>query len=191
MPVPASPWPRGAALRRLREHFRRGGLIAYPTESCFGLGCDPANRAAVRRLLRLKGRPQSKGLILIAAHPGQLTGYIQPLSAAQIERIGATWPGPNTWLIPAGHKTGCWLRGRHASLAVRVTAHPGAATLCRVLGGPLVSTSANRAGHISLKSAAQCRRAFGTAVLVVEGRIGQAKKPSTIRDLASSKVLRG
>ncbi|MBS4096449.1 MAG: L-threonylcarbamoyladenylate synthase [Sulfuricella sp.] len=176
--------------QRLRAHFRRGGLIAYATESCFGLGCDPANPGAVRRLLRLKGRPQDKGLILIAATLQQLRGYIAPLSELQQRQVCATWPGPHTWLVAAGKKTGRRLRGEHPTLAVRVTAHPGAAALCRVLGSPLVSTSANRAGHVSLKTAAACRKAFGRKVLVVPGRIGREKKPSTIHDLASGRIIR-
>ncbi len=180
-----------AFLQRLRIHFRHGGLIAYPTESCFGLGCDPRNPRAVRRLLRLKARPQAKGLILIAAAARQLHGYIAPLGEAQRRQVEATWPGPNTWLIPAGPKAGRWLRGKHPALAVRVTAHPGAAALCRVLGSALVSTSANLAGHRPLKTAAACRKAFGEQVLVVPGRIGGSRKPSTIRDLASGRVIRG
>lgn len=188
---PASPEIGAAFLQRLRAHFRRGGLIAYPTESCFGLGCDPRNPRAVRVLLRLKARPQSKGLILIAAAARQLRGYIAPLADTHWRKIGNTWPGPNTWLIRAGKKCGGWLRGKHDTLAVRVTAHAGAAALCRALRSPLVSTSANLAGHHPLKSAAACRKAFGARVLVVPGRIGKHRKPSTIRDLASGRVLRG
>lgn len=178
-------------LRRLRAHFRRGGIIAYATESCFGLGCDPAKPLAVRRILRLKGRPQAKGLILIAASARQLRGYIAPLDAQAQQKIGASWPGPNTWLLPADRKAGRWLRGAHTKLAVRVTAHPGAAALCRILHSPLVSTSANRAGRKPLKTAAACRKAFGDKVLVAPGKIGASKKPSTIRDLGSGRVLRG
>lgn len=177
-------------LRRLRAHFRSGGLIAYATESCFGLGCDPANPQAVRHLLRLKGRPQAKGLILIAASQRQLRGYIAPLDADARQKIGNSWPGPNTWLIPATRKAGPWLRGAHASLAVRVTAHPGAAALCRFLHSPLVSTSANRAGQKPLKTAAACRKAFGSEVMVVAGKIGSSKRPSTIRELASARIIR-
>jgi len=190
MRSPSLPIP-SAFHRRLRAHFRSGGLIAYPTESCFGLGCDPHNPRAVRNLLRLKARPQAKGLILIAADPNQLRGFIVPLDETQQAKVEATWPGPNTWLAPAGPQAGRWLRGEHATLAVRVTAHPGAAALCRALGSALVSTSANRAGQQPLKTAAACRSAFGEQVLVVPGRIGGSKKPSTIRDLASGRIIRG
>ncbi len=77
--------------RALAAHLKRGGLIAYPTESCFGLGCDPRNRNAVLRLLALKQRPQRKGLILIAGRFSQLATYLQPLSADRAEEIAARW----------------------------------------------------------------------------------------------------
>lgn len=178
-------------LNRLRAHFQRGGLIAYPTESCYGLGCDPRNARAVKCLLRLKGRPQNKGLILIAERFSRLQPYLAPLTAQQQQRVFPTWPGPHTWLITASRKTAHWLRGKHASLAVRVSAHPGAVALCHALGSALVSTSANRAGLKPLKTYAACLKAFGSQVLVVPGRIGEHKKPSTIQDSTSGKVVRG
>ncbi|MFA7241294.1 MAG: Sua5/YciO/YrdC/YwlC family protein [Sulfuricellaceae bacterium] len=177
-------------LDRLRAHFRRGGLIAYPTESCYGLGCDPRNARAVRRLLRLKGRPQGKGLILIAERFSRLQPYLAPLSAQQRQRLFSTWPGPHTWLTPAARNTPRWLRGKFPNLAVRVSAHPGAAALCHALGSALISTSANRAGLKPLKTCAACRKAFGSQVLVVPGRIGRRKKPSIIQDLVSGSVVR-
>lgn len=177
-------------LRRIRAHLENGGVIAYPTESCYGLGCDPRNARAVRKLLRLKRRPQHKGLILIAADFGQLKRYAAPLDQDQLQRIVATWPGPNTWLLPTSSSTPRWLRGRHASLAVRVTAHPVAAGLCRALHMALVSTSANLAGMKPARTHAACVRVFGHSVLVVPGQIGKNRKPSTIRDLASGRVVR-
>ena len=178
-------------LDRLRAHFRRGGLIAYPTESCYGLGCDPRNARAVKRLLRLKGRPQNKGLILIADCYCRLQPYLAPLTTLQQQTVFPTWPGPHTWLVPVSRKTPRWLRGKYPTLAVRVTAHPGAAALCHALGSALVSTSANRAGFKPLKSYAACLKAFGNEVLVVPGRVGKRKKPSLIQDLTSGRIVRG
>jgi len=177
--------------RRLRAHFRRGGLIAYPTESCYGLGCDPRNARAVKRLLRLKGRPQAKGLILIADRFSRLQRYLAPLTPTQQQTVAPTWPGPHTWLLPVSQRTPRWLRGKHATLAVRVTAHPGAASLCHFLGSALVSTSANRAGMVPLKNYAACLKAFGEQVWIIPGRVGKRKQPSTIQDLASGRIIRG
>lgn len=184
------PLPPAAALGRIRAHLRHGGIIAYPTESCYGLGCDPRSRPAVRALLRLKGRPQEKGLILIAHRFEQIERYVAPLSGAQRAQMRPTWPGPHTWLLPAARRTPRWLRGRHDTLAVRVTAHPLAARLCQALGTALVSTSANRAGLRPLVSGAACARTFGRSVLVIPGLVGKSRKPSTIQDLLSGRILR-
>jgi L-threonylcarbamoyladenylate synthase len=176
--------------RALRKYLLRGGVIAYPTESCYGLGCDPRNRRAVRRLLSLKQRSASKGLILIAAHPRQLRPYLATLTLSQSNRMHALWPGPNTWLVPAARDCPTWLRGRHDTIAVRVTAHRGAARLCELAGMALVSTSANLSGGKSAKTAAECRRLFGKRTLVIPGRIGARRRPSTIRDLFTGQIIR-
>ncbi len=174
----------------MRTYLKRGGLIAYATESCFGLGCDPANRRAVKRLLRLKGRPQSKGLILVGADVDQFKRYLQPLPTALAAQLDTWWPGPNTLLLPASRRCPRDLRGAHAKLAVRVTAHPQTARLCRALGMALVSTSANRAGQHALKTATACRRAFGEQIRALPGRIGRRKRPSRIFDPASGDIFR-
>lgn len=175
--------------RVLRGYLRAGGVIAYPTESCYGLGCDPRNRAAVQRILRLKRRPQHKGLIVIAAQPGQLARYVEA-DALHAAMQSGHWPGPVSLLLPASKRCPVWLRGQHTTLAVRVTAHPQAAQLCQQAGMALVSTSANRAGAVALKTARDCQRQFGHQVRVIPGRIGAARRPSTIIDFASGRVLR-
>ena len=178
-----TPLPDIAALR---HHLARGGVIAYPTESCYGLGCDPRNAGAVAKILRLKGRPQAKGLILIGSAAGQFAPYLAEPPAAWPQY----WPGPYTLLLPADRRCPHWLTGRHAKLAVRVTAHAEAARLCRHLGMALVSTSANRSGQRMLRTAAECRKEFGDRVWVLDGRIGRRRRPSTIVDPASGGVLR-
>lgn len=178
-----------ALLSRVRSHLKQGGVIAYPTESCYGLGCDPRNRRAVMKLLRLKGRPQGKGLILIGADFGQLQSYTAPLAASQWQKISPSWPGPVTWLLPAASKTPSWLRGRHRNIAVRVTAHPLASRLCHAVKMALVSTSANQAGLRSIRNYSACVRAFGGQALVLPGLVGKRKRPSTIMDLSGA-VLR-
>jgi len=174
----------------LRAHLRRGGLVAYPTESCYGLGCDPRNPRALKRLIRLKGRGAAKGLLLIADHIKRLQAFMRPLSAGDRARMTRSWPGPVTWVVPASAACPPLLTGGRATIAVRVTAHPGAARLCRSLGMALVSTSANKHGKKPAKTAAECRRIFGTQVRVIAGRIGQRRRPSTLIDLATGTVLR-
>ncbi len=179
-----------ARLQKIRAHLKRGGVIAYPTESCYGLGCDPRNRRAVMKLLRLKGRPQSKGLILIGADFSQLNSYAASLSRGQMAKLAPSWPGPVTWLLPVADNTPPWLRGRHNSIAVRVTGHPLASRLCKLLGMALVSTSANRSGLNPARTYAACVRAFGREVMVVPGLIGKRRRPSAIMDLVTDAVLR-
>jgi L-threonylcarbamoyladenylate synthase len=176
--------------QRIRKHLRRGGVLAYPTESCYGLGCDPRNRYAVRRLLALKQRSASKGLILIAANLRQLRPYLAKLSPQLERRMRSRWPGPHTWLVPAAHDCPPWLRGSHATLAVRVTAHPDAARLCRLACMALVSTSANLSGGKAARTRAECLRLFGRRALVLPGRIGARRRPSTIQNLVTGQVLR-
>lgn len=183
--------PYAAALiRKVRAHLGGDGIIAYATESCYGLGCDPRNARAVRRLLKLKGRPQSKGLILISDRFSRLRRYVLTPAAEQSKQLDQTWPGPHTWLMPASRHTPRWLRGRHESIAVRVTAHTDAAELCRALGMALVSTSANRAGLKPLKTRSACVKAFGQNVLALPGRVGARKNPSTIQHLLSGRIIR-
>src|SRR5690606_18310794 len=129
--------------------LRSGGVIAYPTEAVWGLGCDPRNEAAVLRLLALKQREVDKGLILVGASEAQLTPYIDMLAldAAQRAAVLASWPGPHTWIVPASTQAPAWITGTHTGIAVRVSAHPTVIALCDAFGGALVSTSANRAGE--------------------------------------------
>lgn len=177
-------------LRRLRAWLLRGGVIAYATESCFGLGCDPRNARAVRRILALKGRPQAKGLILVGSDLRQFARFLAPVPASLARRLAEWWPGPNTLLLPVSRRCPHWLTGRHDKLAVRVTAHAETARLCHALDMALVSTSANRRGRRALKTAGACRRAFGHRVWVLPGRVGRRRTPSTILDPLSGTVLR-
>jgi L-threonylcarbamoyladenylate synthase len=176
--------------RAIAAHLRHGGLIAYPTEYCYGLGCDPRNRRAVQNLLKLKGRPQHKGLILIAGKYKQLAPYLQSLTQDQQEILRRDGAQAITYLMPARANCPRWLRGKHDTLAVRLTAHPLAAALCNVLDMALVSTSANRSGHQPARTQKQCKRLFGSRVWVLPGRVGRRKKPSTIRAWASGKIVR-
>jgi L-threonylcarbamoyladenylate synthase len=174
----------------LRAYLKRGGLVAYPTESCYGLGCDPRNVRALKRMIRLKGRSAAKGLLLIADHFKRLQAFVRPLSADDRARMRRSWPGPVSWVVPASAACPPPLTGGRATVAIRVTAHPVAARLCRSLGMALVSTSANKSGKKPARTAAECRRIFGAQVRVIDGRIGRRRRPSTLIDLATGTILR-
>ncbi len=178
-------------LQRAAAALRAGGVVAYPTEAVWGLGCAPWQGAAVERLLALKGRPAARGLILIAADFGQLTPFLAPLPRDLAGEIHASWPGPVTWVLPAAVQTPGWLTGGRDTVAVRVTAHPVAAALCRAFGGALVSTSANRCAGRPARSASAVRRYFGARIdALVPGALGGLARATPIRDGRTGAYLR-
>ena len=167
----------------------RGGVIAYPTEGVFGLGCLPDDQQALQRVVAMKQRDAAKGLILIAANASQLDGWadLPP---------GKTLPDPDpahptTWIVPPGPRVTPLLCGEHDSIAVRLTTNPVAKALCEAADAPLVSTSANLSGKPTARNRFVLRRQFGDVVdYVVPGDCGPASGPSEIRDFVSGKVLR-
>jgi len=168
----------------LTRLLANGGVIAYPTEGVWGLGCSPACLDAVERVLAIKQRPAHKGLILVAAEPEQLSPWIDwaALPLERLTEILCTWPGPITWVLPAHVHVSPLLRGKFDSLAVRVSAHPLVRVLCE-RHGPLVSTSANHAGRRAAQSALQVRQWFAQDIdAVIPGALGGRKGPSEIRD---------
>ena len=171
--------------------LRRGGVIAYPTEGVWGIGCDPFDERAVNRLLAIKRRPVDKGLILVAGNIAQLTPFLRGLEADQLARLEGSWPGPFTWLVPDNGTAPAWIRGDHDAVALRVSNHPQVVELCRAFGGPIVSTSANRAGHPVAQFGWQLTRQLPQIDYILRGPLGGSGKPSTIRDLRSGEILRG
>lgn len=182
-------------LRRAAHTVATGGVIAYPTEAVYGLGCDPLDAAAVRRILAIKQRPEHKGLILIAADFEALLPFVVPLESARMAEIVASWPGPNTWLLPARPGIPAWLTGHHDTLAVRVPGHRVARALCDAWagygGGALVSTSANVARRAPARNPLQVRRRLVTSPdLILCAPCGSSPRPSSIRDGRSGRSLR-
>jgi L-threonylcarbamoyladenylate synthase len=168
-----------------------GDVIAYPTEAVYGLGCDPLNEAAVRRVLELKSRPAAAGLILIADRFERFEPFVGTLDPRLLEPALASWPGPVTWLFPRGEGVPDWLAGGHSTVALRVSAHPVCRALCAAFGGAIVSTSANPAGAEPARSARQVTDYFADRLCgIVEGELGRQRRPSEIRDLASGRVVR-
>ncbi len=179
--------------KRRAAALRSGGVVAYPTEAVYGLGCDPHDHAAFERLFALKQRPPTQGVLLIAADFAQVEKYIDlarvPVDA--LARARATWPGPHTWIFPRALAVPDWIAGSHAGIALRVTAHPLAAALCRAFGGALVSTSANRHGELPARTAAQVRSAFGEQLgYILDGAVGGQERPTPIRDAISGEQIR-
>ncbi|WP_078083160.1 L-threonylcarbamoyladenylate synthase [Microbulbifer mangrovi] len=168
-----------------------GGVIAHPTESVWGLACDPGNPDAVARLVQLKNRPLEKGLILVSGDADDFSGMLHNLTGDQRARIDATWPGPVTWLVPHFDQVPPWVSGIHHSVALRHTSHPFTAALTRAYGGAIVSTSANPTGCQPARHKFQVLRYFGDQLdFVGGGNTGGRKAPSEIRDAASGRIVR-
>jgi L-threonylcarbamoyladenylate synthase len=177
-------------LRRAARILRGGGVIAYPTEAVYGLGCDPGCRQAVERILRIKGRPMSAGFILIGADLEQFTGWIA-LHPGERHRLLTHTTQPITWIVTAGPKAQRWLTGGRRSIAVRITRHALAAALCQAVGGPIVSTSANRHGRPPARSALATRHRLGHQLdMIVPGATSGLGKPTEIRDASTGAVIR-
>lgn len=181
----------GAELNTVVNALRAGGVIACPTEAVWGLSCDPDNDEALAHLMRMKARDPAKGVILVAANIQQFQPWLNQLPVALHAPLAASWPGPNTWLVADNGRSHGLVRGAHQCVALRVTDHPLMKALCEAFGGPLVSTSANRAGEPAAMSAQEVATIFGDEVAAVAaGELGGNPRPSTIRDLRTGKVVR-
>ncbi len=171
--------------------LRAGGVIAYPTEYCFGLGCDPRNERAIEKLLAIKQRKKDQGVILVAANIEQVADYAQLDNVPLLQQVKDSWPGPNTWILPTKPGVSNWLKGLHTSIAMRVSAHPVCQQLCQEFGHAIVSTSANRHGHDALLLSDDVRDQFADELdYIVDLKVGGADHASTIRDSMSGKQLR-
>ncbi len=173
------------------DRIAMGGVLAYPTESCFGLGCVPTRQEAVERILALKGRSSAKGLILIGGAWEHLAPYVGELPEAARIRLRVAWPGPVTFLVPPSEKVPSWIQGSHPRLALRWSAHPHVERLCRAYGGAIVSTSANREGEPPLRRAESVMAAFGKELDgCMIGRVGMRRRPSAIIDAVTGQWFR-
>lgn len=178
-------------IQRAVDVLRGGGVIAYPTEAVWGLGCDPFNETAVRRLLDMKSRAEEKGLILITGQMAHFNEVIASLSESQAAQVAASWPGAVTWLIPDKWDTPTWIKGNFSSIALRVTYHPIVAAITEKFGGPIISTSANPSKRPAAKSALRVRQYFGAELdYLMPGKLGGLNRPSQIIDVNTTAIVR-
>lgn len=178
------------SIPKAQEVMNEGGVIAYPTEAVYGLGCDAWDEAAVLRLLALKERPIEKGLILLIHRWEDLFPLIADVSEEALSRVKATWPGPVTWVFPKSERIPMYLSGAHPGIAIRMSNHPVAHALCE--HGPIISTSANRAGRPPLRDVAAVREEFHEVELdgIVEGALGGLLTPTMILDVLTQQKWR-
>lgn len=179
----------GFHVRRAVRHLRRGGVVAHATEGVWGLACNPFDRSAVGRILALKGRSPSKGLIVIGAGADCFAPELEPLPVADRRMVEASWPGAVSWILP-NRRFPAWIAGSGGDVAARVPGHAQARRLCAGFGGPLVSTSANPSGRPATANALRVRLWFqGRIDYLLPGRTQGRQGPSQLRTLAGD-VLR-
>jgi len=174
-------------IRKAAHSILQGGIIAYPTEAVYGVGCDPYQSASVFRLLELKNRPVEKGLILVGSSLDQFDDFIEPLTSKQKTLIKDN--PTTTWLVPAKHAPD-WLKGKHNTLAIRLSAHPLIVALCNETGQALVSTSANPAGKNPAKNNLQARQYFRQLDIILNSETGTLNRPTEIRNLIDQSIIR-
>lgn len=172
--------------------LKSGRVIAYPTESVWGLGCDPFNDDAVQRIITIKGRQQNQGLICIAASVDQFAPFVGELDASRWAELNASWPGPVTWVCPAAESTPSLLRGEDGeTVAIRVTNHTLCQVLCQRFGGPVVSTSANLHGQAPVCQVDSLSpEIVGAIDGILDGPVGGRDRPSKICRAIDGLVIR-
>ncbi len=180
------------SLNQIVEKLKQNQVVAYPTESVFGLGCNPNSEQAVRTLLKLKNRPEDKGLILIAHQIELLLPYIDDtlLTEAEWQRFKTVGEQAVTWIIPAKADVPRYLKGQFDTIAVRLCRIPAVVALCEAAGFALTSTSANLTSLPPCRTAEEVRRQFGADFPVLDQATGGKQNPSEIRDIFSQHIFR-
>jgi len=184
-------------VKKAARAIRSGGVIAYPTEAVWGLGCDPWNEQACSDLMQVKQRPSEKGMILIAGSMAQFGSLLTTLTPETQQLLQQGWAnskqqGAVTYLVPDEHNlVPKWIKGSHQQVAIRVSHHYLVKQLCEALNMPIVSTSANLAGRPAARSRLQVEKHLGQNIdYILPGRLGGARQPSRIIDLLSGQVRR-
>ncbi len=173
--------------------LKNEGIIAYPTESVFGLGCDPDSNNALSTIIGIKRRDPSKGMLLVCHDFLLAEKYVNLSKVSDEDRVFVRnyWPGPYTFLFPASSFCKQLLIGDHSTIAIRVSTHPIIKMLCTEFNKPIVSTSANLSGELPCLTSADVHRAFNNSVnFILDGETLGYSKPSTIIDLKTREILR-
>lgn len=169
--------------------FRRGGVIAFPTETFYGLGVDPFNISALEKLFALKGRVKGKPVLLIIEDASMLASVTSDVSQEAIALMDTFWPGPLTMLFRANTRVPGAVTGRTGKVGVRVSSSPVCQRLLKAIKSPITATSANLAGREPAKSAEEVIACFGDKVdVVIDGGRLKAKAPSTVIDMEGEDI---
>jgi L-threonylcarbamoyladenylate synthase len=172
-------------IRKAAELLRAGGLVAFPTETVYGLGADASNATAVARLYAVKGRPADHPVIVHFASAEQAFGWAREVPEAARKLAARFWPGPLTLILKRSRLAQDFVTGGQDTVGLRVPSHPVAQELLKQFGAGIAAPSANRFGLVSPTTAAHVREDLGDEVdLVLEGGPSDVGIESTIVDLS-------
>jgi L-threonylcarbamoyladenylate synthase len=180
--------PDPTVLEEAATLIRAGGIVAMPTDTLYGLAADPFSGAAVERIFAVKGRSAERALPLIAADIEQIERWLSPIPPAGRRLAAAYWPGPLTLLVARPSELPAAVTGGLEQVGVRVPAHAVARELCRVCGGPLTATSANRSGAPASADPDVIAWALADVGLLLDAGHTRGGPPSTIVDVSGSEV---
>jgi L-threonylcarbamoyladenylate synthase len=176
-----------AEIRKAAEILRAGGLVAFPTETVYGLGADATSQTAVARLYAVKRRPSEHPVIVHFSSPDQAFAWGREVPAAAKKLAEKFWPGPLTLILKRSGRAKDFVTGGQETVGLRVPSHPVAQNLLKEFGGAIAAPSANRFGLVSPTSAAHVREDLGKDVdLVIEGGPSEVGIESTILDLSGA-----
>ncbi len=175
----------------LKEVFRRGGIIAYPTETFYGLGVDPFSTDALERLFKLKGRPGGKPVLVVIRDVAELNGLVAEIPPHARTLMERHWPGPLTIVFRARKKLPALLTGNTGKIGVRLSSSPLTRRLLEILSSPLTSTSANPSGREPARDHTEVLQYFGDGVDVIikTAERLKARQPSTVVDVTAERPV--
>lgn len=186
--------PREAAFARCRDVIAAGGIIAYPTDTLYGLGVDPRNPAAIKRLFDVKGRSAGQPILLLLPDAGEVAHWAVNVSATAERLMRRYWPGPLTLVFKAGKDVSAELTAGTGTIGLRVPGNDASRSLLRTIGAALTGTSANRSGEPAARTAAEVMATLGDSLdLIIDGGPAAADKPSTVVDVSGGRpvLIRG
>jgi len=171
--------------------LKKHNIIIYPTESVFGIGCDPESLIAVNRLLLLKKRDINKGFVLVSCKYSQIERYVDTDKLnMNKKKLYSYWKRKETILLPSTKYTPYWITGNTKLVAIRISTHKTIQELCHYFNRPIISTSANLSGKKPCRTIKDLKKQFGKKLYIVRGQLGTNKKPSNIINSITYKYIR-
>lgn len=169
--------------KQISDVFKKGGIIAYPTETFYGLGVDPFNESAIKKLFVLKGRDPDKPISILVKDKNMLLAVVEEIPPAAEKLIKKFWPGPLTIIFKAKKTVPSAITGNTGKIAVRISSNPITQKLLEIIDSPITTTSANPSGKKSPVIVKEVKDYFGDKIdLLIDGGLLSGKLGSTIVD---------